>query len=102
MKIPIIYKTPEEVLSIVQSNNRVYLHGSAQTPTCLLKALTKHADRLRNVELVSITVYGDLHVDKPAYAGIFHFNSLFVSASVRKAVNEGMADYVPIFLSEIP
>lgn len=102
MKIPIIYKTPEEALSIVQSNNRVYLHGSAQTPTCLLKALTKHADRLRNVELVSITVYGDLHVDKPEYAGIFHFNSLFVSASVRKAVNEGLADYVPIFLSEIP
>ena len=102
MKIPIVYKTSEEALSIIQSNNRVYLHGSAQTPTCLLKALTKHAHRLRNVELVSITVYGDLHVDKPEYAGIFHFNSLFVSASVRKAVNEGLADYVPVFLSEIP
>jgi len=102
MKIPIVYQTPEEALSIIESNNRVYLHGSAQTPTCLLRALTKHAYRLKNVELVSITVYGDLHVDKPAYAGIFHFNSLFVSASVRKAVNEGLADYVPIFLSEIP
>jgi len=102
MKIPIVYKTPEEALSIIESNNRVYLHGSAQTPTCLLKALTKHAYRLKNVELVSITVYGDLHVDKPEYAGIFHFNSLFVSASVRNAVNEGLADYVPIFLSEIP
>jgi acyl-CoA hydrolase len=52
--------------------------------------------------LVSITVYGDLHVDKPEYEGIFHFNSLFVSASVRNAVNQGLADYVPIFLSEIP
>ena len=102
MKIPIVYKTPEEALSIIESNNRVYLHGSAQTPTCLLRALTKHAHRLENVELVSITVYGDLHVDKPEFAGIFHFNSLFVSASVRKAVNEGLADYVPIFLSEIP
>jgi acyl-CoA hydrolase len=102
MKIPIVYKTPEEALSVIQSNNRVYLHGSAQTPTCLLRALTKHSDRLRNVELVSITVYGDLHVDKPEYAGIFHFNSLFVSASVREAVNKGLADYVPIFLSEIP
>jgi acyl-CoA hydrolase len=102
MKIPIVYKTPEEALSIIESNNRVYLHGSAQTPTCLLRALTKHAHRLKNVELVSITVYGDLHVDKPEYAGIFHFNSLFVSASIRNAVNEGLADYVPIFLSEIP
>src|SRR6187402_1434144 len=102
MKIPIVYKTPEEALSIIESNNRVYLHGSAQTPTCLLKGLAKHAHRLKNVELVSITVYGDLHVDKPEYEGIFHFNSLFVSASVRNAVNQGLADYVPIFLSEIP
>ena len=102
MEIPIVYKTPEEALSIIESNNRVYLHGSAQTPTCFLRALTKHAHRLKNVELVSITVYGDLHVDKPEYAGIFHFNSLFVSASIRNAVNEGLADYVPIFLSEIP
>ena len=102
MKIPIVYKTPEEALSVIQSNNRVYLHGSAQTPTCLLKALTTHAHRLKNVELVSITVYGDLHVDKPEYAGIFHFNSLFVSASIRNAVNQGLADYVPVFLSEIP
>jgi acyl-CoA hydrolase len=102
MKIPIVYKTPEEALSVIQSNNRVYLHGSAQTPTCLLRALPQHAHRLQNVELVSITVYGDLHVDKPEYAGIFHFNSLFVSASVRNAVNQGLADYVPVFLSEIP
>jgi acyl-CoA hydrolase len=57
---------------------------------------------LKDVELVSITVYGDLQVDKPEYAGIFHFNSLFVSASTRCAVNQGLADYVPVFLSEIP
>lgn len=102
MKIPIVYKSAEEALSVIQPGNRVYLHGSAQTPTHLLKALTVHAHRLRDVELVSISVYGDLHVDKPEYAGIFHINSLFVSASVRKAVNEGLADYVPVFLSEIP
>jgi acyl-CoA hydrolase len=57
---------------------------------------------LKNVELVSITVYGDLYIDKPEYAGIFNFNSLFVSASLRNAVNQGLADYVPVFLSEIP
>lgn len=102
MKIPIVYKTAEEALSVIESGNRVYLHGSAQTPTCLLKALKTHAHRLKDVELVSITVYGDLQVDKPEYAGIFHFNSLFVSASVRNAVNQGLADYVPVFLSEIP
>lgn len=102
MKIPIIYRSAEDALSVIEPGNRIYLHGSAQTPTYLLRALKSHAHRLKDVELVSITVYGDLQVDKPEYAGIFHFNSLFVSASLRNAVNNGLADYVPVFLSEIP
>jgi acyl-CoA hydrolase len=47
-------------------------------------------------------VYGDIQVDKPEYEGIFNINSMFVSASIRKDVNEGRADYIPVFLSEIP
>lgn len=102
MRIPLVYKTTENAISIIESGNRVYVHGSAQTPTCLLKALAKQADRLRNVELVFITVYGDIQVDKPEYSDSFKINSLFVSASIREAVNAGRADYVPVFLSEIP
>lgn len=102
MKIPITYKTPEEALSIIQSGNRVFVQGSAQTPTCLLRALEKHAYRLKDVELVFISVYGDVYVDKPEYTDAFKINSLFVSASIRDDVNNGMADYVPVFLSEIP
>lgn len=102
MKIPVVYQSPEEALAIIQSGNRVYVHGSAQTPIYLLKALAAQAHRLADVELVFITVYGDIEVDKPAYATNFRINSLFVSASIRQAVNEGRADYVPVFLSEIP
>jgi acyl-CoA hydrolase len=102
MKIPIEYKTAEEALNIIQSGNRVFVQGSSQTPTCLLKALTKHAPRLRDVELVFVTVFGDIHVDKPEYADSFKINSLFVSGTIRDDVNKGIADYVPVFLSEIP
>ncbi|HEX5026158.1 MAG TPA: acetyl-CoA hydrolase/transferase C-terminal domain-containing protein [Agriterribacter sp.] len=102
MKTPIDYVTPKAALSLIQSNQRVYIHGSAHTPTYLLKHLALEAPRLQNVEIVSISVYGDLHVDKPAFRDHFHFNSLFVSASVRDAVRAGNADYVPVFLSEIP
>ena len=102
MKVPIIYKTPEEALSIIQSGNRVFVQGSAQTPTCLLRALAKQAYRLKDVELVFISIYGDIYVDKPELADNFKINSLFVSAAIRGAVNEGRADYVPVFLSEIP
>lgn len=102
MKIPINYKLAEEALSVVKPGDRVYVHGSAQTPTLLLKALAGHSPRLKDVELVFISVYGDILVDKPEYAGIFQINSMFVSASIRKDVNEGRADYIPVFLSEIP
>ncbi|HEY1872310.1 MAG TPA: acetyl-CoA hydrolase/transferase C-terminal domain-containing protein [Chitinophagaceae bacterium] len=97
-----IYKTAADAVSIIQAGNRVYVHGSAQTPTCLLKAVAEQADRLKDVEFVFITVYGDIYVDKPEFADRFKINSLFVSASIRAAVNEGRADYVPVFLSEIP
>jgi acyl-CoA hydrolase len=102
MKVPVHYVSPREALSVIQSNQRVYIHGSAHTPTYLLKHLALEAPRLQNVEIISISVYGDLHIDKPEFKGHFHFNSLFVSASLRNAVKEGYADYVPVFLSEIP
>ncbi|MFL5739572.1 MAG: acetyl-CoA hydrolase/transferase family protein [Flavisolibacter sp.] len=102
MKIPVNYTLPEEALQIIQSGNRVFVQGSAQTPTCLLRALAQQAYRLKAVELVFISVYGDIHVDKPELSESFRINSLFVSASIREDVQAGRADYVPVFLSEIP
>lgn len=102
MKIPVNYISPEEAISFIQSGQRVFIHGSAQTPVYLLKELARQSNRLQNVELVFISVYGDIEVDKPSYAGHFRINSLFVSGCIRDAVAEGRADYVPVFLSEIP
>ena len=102
MKIPLVYKSAEEAISVIQPGNRVYIHGSAQTPVHLLKELAKQAKRLKNIEFVFISVYGDIEVTKPEYADYFHVNSLFVSLGIRTSVNEGHADYVPVFLSEIP
>lgn len=96
------YVSAEEALQIVQSGQRIFIHGSACTPIFMLKKLAEQAPRLENVELVSISLYGDVELDKPQYHPHFHFNSLFVSGSIRQAVNEGRADYVPVFLSEIP
>jgi len=97
-----MYVTPQKALSVIQSNQRIFIHGSAHTPTYLLKHLTKESARLQNVEVVCISVYGDLYIDQPEYKDSFHVNSLFVSASIRKSVSDGYADYVPVFLSEIP
>ncbi|WP_242928896.1 acetyl-CoA hydrolase/transferase family protein [Pontibacter vulgaris] len=96
------YKTAEEALAIVQSGDRVFLHGSAATPQYLIHKLAERAHELRDVELVSISTFGEMPCADIKYKDSFFINSLFVSANVREAVNSGRGDYVPIFLSEIP
>lgn len=102
MRLPVSYVTPAEALNLIKSGDRVFIQGSAQTPRNMLYHLSLEADRLRDVELVFITIMGDIYVNKPEFQQSFKLNSLFVSESIRKNVNEGTADYVPIFLSEIP
>jgi acyl-CoA hydrolase len=96
------YVEAAEALSIIQSGQRIFVHGSVCTPIYLLHELAKQSQRLQNVEIVSITLKGDIEIDKPQYESSFHINSLFVSAPIRKAVAEGRADFVPVFLSDIP
>lgn len=96
------YVSAKEALSVIKSNQRVFMQGSACTPLHLMRELAKESYRLQDVEMVSITVFGDIEIDKPQYKNSFHINSLFVSASVRQAVNDGRADFVPVFLSDIP
>ena len=102
MKPDIRFDSPKEALSCIRSGHRVFIHGSAQTPVFLVNELAKEADRLENVELVSISVYGNLDICKPEYAKNFRMNSMFVSGAIRDAVADGRADYIPVFLSEIP
>lgn len=99
---PFNYVPASEALSLIQSGQRVFIHGGVCTPTYLLKELAKESDRLKDVELVSISLKGDIELDKPQYQSSFHINSLFVSTPVRQAVAEGRADFTPVFLSDIP
>ena len=96
------YKAAEEALKIIRPGDRIFIHGGAATPTYLLDKLAERANDLWNVELVSISMQGRAAIMDPKYKSNFRMNSLFVSENVRQAVNDGRADYVPIFLSEIP
>lgn len=93
--------TAEEAIKVIKSGDRVFVQGSAATPLYLLKALEQRAEELKKVEIVSISMLGDIGINKPEYCDSFYFNSLFVSAPVRKNINEGQGDYIPVFLSEI-
>ncbi len=96
------YISAAEAVALVQSGNRVFLHGSAATPVYLIQALQSRYRELKNVELVSISTLGDLDFNDPRYRESFFMNSLFVSANIRSVVNSSDGDYVPVFLSQIP
>jgi acyl-CoA hydrolase len=94
--------TPEQAVSVVQSGNRVFIHSVAQTPHTLIRALIERAPQLRDVELCHIHTEGYLPYLEPQYQESFRPNSFFIGANMRKQLNAGIGDYVPVFLSEIP
>jgi len=92
----------EDAVSVVKSNDRIYISGNAASPLTLLEALAVRKDELESVEVTHVLLLGDDPLSKPGMEGHFRHNSLFVGPADRNAVNEGRADYIPIFLYEIP
>jgi acyl-CoA hydrolase len=94
-------RTPDEVVAPLRSGMHVFLHGGAATPTPLIEALVRRTD-LEGVTLYHLHTEGPAPFAAPEHAGRFRSVSLFAGANVRKAIEEGRADYVPVFLSDIP
>ena len=92
----------EEAVAVVQSGNRVFVHSVAAAPRRLVEALTARANELRVVEIVSLHTEGPAPYAAPELSRSFRVNALFVGPNVRRAVQEGRADYLPVFLSEVP
>ncbi len=85
----------------ISSGMRVFLHGAAVTPTTLVEALAARRD-LEGVTLYHLHTAGPAPFVDPAQAGRLRSVSFFAGAPVRRAIAEGRADFIPIFLSQIP
>ena len=94
--------TPEEAVGLVKSGDRLFTSGNAATPYAVLNALAERYEELKEVKVFHLLLMGDDPLSKPEMAGHFRHKSLFVGPADRQAVNEGRADYFPIFLYEIP
>ncbi len=92
----------DTALSAIQSGNRVYIGGGSGVPKELIDGLVRQASHLRNVEITHILTFADAPYVDPQYSESFRHNALFIGPAVRGAVNEGRADFTPIFLSEVP
>jgi 4-hydroxybutyrate CoA-transferase len=91
----------DEAVRLVGSKMRVFLHGAAATPTTLIEALVRRTD-LEDVRLYHLHTNGPAPFIAPEHLGRFLSISLFTGAAVRDAVDAGRADFMPIFLSDIP
>jgi acyl-CoA hydrolase len=94
--------TAAEAVRCIKSGARVFIHSVAAAPQTLIVAMTNRAPDLRNVEIVHLHTEGDAPYAAADMAESFHINAFFVGANVRQALVEGHADYVPVFLSEVP
>lgn len=91
-----------EAVELVRSGDRVYYGGNAAIPRALVEALVERKEELSDVQLNHVLLLGADPVSAAGMEGHFRHNSLFVGPADRAAVNDGRADYVPVFLHQIP
>jgi 4-hydroxybutyrate CoA-transferase len=94
-------RTAEEALRCVQSGMRVYIQPGCAEPETLVEELIRRAPYVEDVEIVHMMTMGAAPYVAPEMAGHFRHNAVFIGGNVREAINEGRADYTPIYLSEI-
>jgi 4-hydroxybutyrate CoA-transferase len=90
-----------DVVAAIRGGDNVFLHGACATPTPLIDALCARTD-LGDVRLYHLHTSGPAPFAAPGREREFRSISLFTGAPLRKAVAEDRADFVPIFLSDIP
>jgi acyl-CoA hydrolase len=95
-------RSADEAVQLVKSGDRVYYGGNAAIPMELVRALARRYEELQDVQLNHVLLLGEDPLSRPEMSGHFRHNSLFVGPADRKAVNEARADYVPVFLHQIP
>jgi 4-hydroxybutyrate CoA-transferase len=94
--------TPEEAVAGIRSGDQIYLQCAAATPSVLLDALVARAEELRDVSVIHLHIEGPGPHLAPEMAPHFRHRALFIGPNARAAVNEGRADFVPTFLSDVP
>lgn len=93
--------TAQEAAKLIKSGDRVLIQGGAATPQALTKAMVERASELRGVEIVHLHTEGECGYTKPEFRESFHTNAFFIGGNIRKMIGD-TADYIPIFLSDIP
>jgi acyl-CoA hydrolase/GNAT superfamily N-acetyltransferase len=94
--------TAKEAIALIRPGRRIMVGSGAAEPVSLVDALIAHGDHLADNEIVHLLTLGPAPYVKREFAHRFRHSAFFIGANVREAVQEGRADFIPVFLSEIP
>jgi 4-hydroxybutyrate CoA-transferase len=92
--------TPDAAIRAIKSGHRVFLTGNASIPKVLLKALVDYAPEIEDVEICHALTLGSSDYVAEGMEDHIRVNTMFIGANVRRAVQEGRADFTPVLLSE--
>ncbi len=93
--------TAEEAVRVIKSNDNVIVQPGCAAPLELINAMVARKDELSNVSIYHILVVGDIPYVQPGMEKHFRHKAFFMGSNTRQAVNEGRAEFIPIFLSEV-
>ena len=94
--------TSDEAVKKIKSGDNLVIQPGCAVPHELIRAMVRRKDELENVTIYHILIVGDLPYVNPGMEKHFKHKAFFTGANVRKAVHEGRAEFIPIFLSEVP
>lgn len=93
--------TADEAVKIIKSNDKIVIQPGCAAPLTLINSMVKRKDELENVDIYHILIVGDLPYLQPGMEKHFRHKAFFIGGNARQAVNEGRADFIPIFLHEV-
>lgn len=96
------FVTADEAAKVIRSGDSIYVHANCSYPKTLIDSICRRYKELNNVKIIHLLSFLHAPYVAPEMEGHFRLISLFTGGNVRKAVNEGKADFIPVFLSEVP
>lgn len=96
------WTSAEEALDCVEDGMRVFVGSGCAAPQKLVAALSRRGPKVHDVEVIHVLTFGHAPYATRDLLSNFRHNAFFIGPNVRDAVNEAVADYTPIFLSEVP
>ncbi len=92
----------EQAIGLISPGSNIFIHTAAAVPQVLVNELAQQGSRLAISHIYQLHTEGEAPYTKEEHAPHFHTHCFFIGANCRKAVQEGRASYIPVFLSEVP